>query len=307
MSREREFLPACTLAEDRRLSIDRLYASYEKLVTQGGWGRYLVCWQEISMPDVPLEEKLYVPIYVYTNATPNPDNPNRFIEPIDGVLISTVHGREPAGANTFADDDCTNQLIAAGEDFKIALLPCCNPFGYFWNLRCGTQGWQDKTLSVGECEALLRPCETPASFEAKHLTQFLSKFDLSQAVGIDLHEDPFWEDVGRQYEDSHGTYIYVVRPENRESPLTLTVLNTLRANHVPLLEYGKTRFEEPIINGIVVGGNDGSLDEWLAMKGVTPMITVECLLRTPNDPPLSERVGIYTRVLEEVFDQMKTS
>ena len=81
----------------------------------------------------------------------------------------------------------------------------------------------------------------------------------------------------------------------------------LRENEIPLLETGETRFlklgstkKEEIVKG-VVEAKDGSLDEWLSVQGVEPMITVECFLAAPQQPPLAKRIATYSRVLEEVF------
>ena len=78
---------------------------------------------------------------------------------------------------------------------------------------------------------------------------------------LDLHEDELSTD---------GGYIYSQGSRAQDNPVGAEVIRLLRESGIPIRQSGRTRFDEPIIDGVISRDDrgqpirDGSIDELLA-------------------------------------------
>ena len=250
-------LPEKTLAEDGRLSLKELYQRFNQLL-EAGWPGQEISFQEISVAG----EKVRVPIFAFFSPA------CQMNETLEAVLISGIHGTEPAGPNAITQ--YLETLIEIGSQESLLLMPLCNPYGYYQDERMSPNG-----ESVGDSEhlvprrkilsllCLLFRWKKPACREAGEITAFLMglkrRID-SETKVLDLHEDNFGEDR-RSHADSVGTYLYVNGKEAEKNPLALKTVQMLQNNLHPIITEGKTRFKEKIVNGFVINSRDGSVDQ----------------------------------------------
>jgi len=260
---------------DNRMFIGDLYQKFQDLV-RAGWQKEKIYSQKLEI----LEDiKIDLPIFAYRNS----DKPH-------WVVLAGIHGHEPAGSNALAHYvDC---LIKISQKKSILIVPLCNPWGYVKNRRLGPLG-----KSVGEFHP--RSLK-PQTNEARRLSVFFPKYVEPGTLVLDLHEDPSFEDR-KVHTDSYGTYIFVVGQGASNHPLTIALVKMLKENGQPLIMEGKTRLGEPIVNGVVADVQDGSVDQFLASLGATPVITPEIYLKTPTNPPLSQRIELYRKALDIFF------
>jgi hypothetical protein len=188
-------------------------------------------------------------------------------------ILAGIHGEEPAGPNAVADAlPSLVELAAAG--VPVVLIPMCNPKAYRSNWRypnTAERDWRKGGYSVGDAEYLLPDPETgsqpraaaPPGPETRALTEYVlgAARDYPPRLVIDLHEDELSVD---------GGYLYVQGRRADDDPVGAEVVRLLRSTGMPLRLSGRTRFGEPIVDGVIrrdaQGGpiRDGSIDELLA-------------------------------------------
>lgn len=278
-----------------RLKIQKIYSALNSL-KDSGWH----CETVYSPKEVWKGKEVSFPIMAYTS-------------PKAGKalwLISGIHGEEPAGPCAIAKNIDTIQKL--GAEIPVVLLPLCNPHGYFKNYRYPNQKkWSEhgKNQSVGDSEfwlpELLRPVK-PRSYESacpessaliNYVVNLVKIYP--PAVSIDLHEDNLI-DKG---------YIYCSGQNNNLArQISKYVLNTLRRNHVRIQACGKTRFGEPIFDGVISDAVDGSIDELLSSKKIIvnnrvvpgPSSEVSIVVETPASLPLDFRIGAHSAVIRSL-------
>jgi hypothetical protein len=193
-------------------------------------------------------------------------------------ILSGIHGEEPAGPNAIAANLLSLvQLADAG--VPIVVIPLANPNAYRHNWRYPNTPERDWKkgggYSVGDAEHLLPDLETGTKPRAAKApgpeTAALTRHVLSLAeqypprLVLDLHEDELSREGGYIY--SQGT-----RPD--DNPVGAEIIRLLQGTGIPLRQSGKTRFGEPIVQGVISrddkGGpiRDGSIDELLATTDV---------------------------------------
>jgi hypothetical protein len=192
-------------------------------------------------------------------------------------VISGLHGEEPAGPNAIA------QEIESIADFAIAgvpvvLLPLSNPEAYRRNWRypnTAERDWRKGGYSVGDAESLLPDLETGKQPRAERApgpeTEAYTRYVLELArrypplLVVDLHEDEL---------STGGGYVYSQGVRADDNPVVAEVTRLLRESAIPIRRDGRTRFGEPIVDGVVSrddrGGpiRDGSIDELLSAREV---------------------------------------
>jgi hypothetical protein len=262
---------------DGRPAIAEIHRSCEALVAHG--------WRRVEITAQVTEHGESLPIPAYFNSTS-----------VDRVLIGGIHGREPAGPIALAR--YAGRLRELAESQGIVLLPLLNPWGYSRHVRYGPSG-----QSVSDSDHLLSRSPAPACPEAAAITGFV--LDAVQinpgAAVLDLHEDPVYEAPDYHLEGS-GSYLYVSGDGGLKHPVARRVYRCLEESSLPLIKEGLTRFGERLVDGVIVDTEDGSIDELLAKKrACCPVITAETILRSETEPPLSQRVFTYLRVLDAFF------
>lgn len=236
-------------------------------------------------------------------------------------LLAGIHGEEPAGPNAVAKAlDSVAALAEAG--VPIVLLPLCNPKAYAAGWRYPNtpeRDWRKGGYSVGDAEYLLPDPKAPekprAAAPPGPETAALTNWALDTsaryppALVIDLHEDEL---------SMEGGYLYSQGPAGKDDPVAREMIRLLKGSTIPLRTSGKTRFGEPIVDGIVErdenGGplRDGSIDELLAsdtaLRGARtfpgPGAPTVIVVETPAfaGSRLSERVEAQRRVVERLSD-----
>jgi len=262
---------------DGRPAIAEIYRRCDELLAVG--------WQRAEITTQTTAEGERLPIYAYFNSVR-----------VDYVLIGGIHGREPAGA--IANSRYAGKLGQLGCDRKILLMPLLNPWGYFHHIRYGPNG-----QSVSDSDHCLGRLPAAASPEAGAITAFvLDTMTINpDAAVLDLHEDPVYEAPDYHLE-GWGSYLYISGENCLDHPVAKRVVNCLKNSSLPLIKDGTTRFGERLTDGIIVNTEDGSIDELLyKLRGCCPVITAENILHAENEPPLSERVATYLKVLGAFF------
>ena len=265
------------LAGDGRPPLSEIYSAFEALGLAG--------WREVEITTQPAPSGGVLPVRAYTNA-----------DEVDVVLIGGIHGREPAGTLTLAR--AVPRIAERGRALHLLVMPLLNPWGYLRHERYGPSG-----QSVSDSDHLLGRLPVPACAEAAAITDFLvSGIRIRHGAAVlDLHEDPVYEAPDYRFEGL-GSYLYFAGVGARDHPAARRVRECLVRSRLPLMRNGVTRFGEQLTDGVILDSEDGSIDELLArLLGCSPVITVENLLHAPDQPPLSDRVGVYLDVLDAFF------
>jgi hypothetical protein len=192
-------------------------------------------------------------------------------------ILAGIHGEEPAGPNAIAAH--LESIVAlAGTGVPVVVIPLCNPKAYRSNWRYPNtpeRDWHKGGYSVGDAEYLLPDLETGAQPRAAAapgpetlaLTQFVLQLAASYPpqLVLDLHEDELSTD---------GGYIYSQGSRTADNPVGAEVIRLLQASGIPIRQSGRTRFGEPIVDGVISRDDqgqpirDGSVDELLASTEV---------------------------------------
>ena len=192
-------------------------------------------------------------------------------------ILAGIHGEEPAGPNAIAAH-LASIIELADSGVPVVVIPLCNPKAYRDNWRYPNtpeRDWHKGGYSVGDAEYLLPDLETgaqpraaaPPGPETRALTQFVLQLAASHPplLVLDLHEDELSTD---------GGYIYSQGSRAVDNPVGAEVIRLLRASGIPIRQSGRTRFGEPIVDGVISRDDqgqairDGSIDELLASVDV---------------------------------------
>jgi APA family basic amino acid/polyamine antiporter len=192
-------------------------------------------------------------------------------------VLAGIHGEEPAGPNAIADSlDSLVELAASG--VPVVVIPLCNPTAYRNNWRypnTAERDWRKGGYSVGDAEYLLPDIQTgarpraaaPPGPDTRALTEFVLRLAESYPpqLVLDLHEDELSTD---------GGYIYSQGSDAAGDPVGAEIIRLLQASGIPIRTSGRTRFDEPIVGGVISRDDkglpirDGSIDELLASPEV---------------------------------------
>jgi hypothetical protein len=243
---------------DGRATLAQLSARYETLAKRHGWRQETI----YAYPDAP-----DLAIRAWRTAQPGPAL----------WLIAGIHGEEPAGPNAIAEQlDSLVQL--AGDGVPIVLIPMSNPKAYRSNWRYPNtpeRDWRQGGYSVGDSEYLLPDLEhgtgprAPAAPgpETLALTRFVLRLAKAYPplLVLDLHEDEL---------SNEGGYIYSQGGQPDASGVGAEIIRLLQDSGIPIRMSGRTRFDEPIVDGVISRDEngapirDGSIDELLASATV---------------------------------------
>ncbi|MCX5796812.1 MAG: hypothetical protein NTY77_15060 [Elusimicrobia bacterium] len=279
---------AKTFGGDGRRPIQELYTAMDDLAKNGPW----------TMETVYTDQGL--PIRVLHTKKKGPAL----------WLLAGIHGEEPAPPNAVSYS--TEALAAlAAADIPAVVFPLCNPFGY-------SKGWRypdakERRLghSVGDSDYRLLDKDgkprlaTPASAQSAALTAKVLELarEYPPALSVDLHED----------DSLLAGYIYSQGPKGCDDPVAKAVLGKMAELKYPIKLAGRTDFDEKIVDGVICGVNDGSIDELISAQKVSvdgsvrpgpagrSVIVVET---SSMKMPLPKRVRLHRAIigmLEELF------
>jgi hypothetical protein len=239
---------------DGRAKLEELSRRYESLAAEHGW-------QQETIHAYPAEDDLRI------RAWRTPQRGEAL------WIISGIHGEEPAGPNAIAGSLASIVELAAS-GVPVVLVPLCNPKAYRNNWRypnTAERDWRKGGYSVGDAEYLLpdakngkRPrVASPPGPETRALTEFVLRVAKAYPprLVLDLHEDELSTD---------GGYIYSQGSQVAGNPVGAEIIRVLRESGIPIRQSGRTRFDEPIVDGVISRDaqglpiRDGSIDELLA-------------------------------------------
>jgi hypothetical protein len=250
--------PTGAFTADGRTTLEQLLRRYELLSTAHGWQMETV--------------------YQYPGADAPAIRAWRTAHRGEALwILAGIHGEEPAGPNAIAAR-LPSIIELAESGVPIVVIPLCNPKAYRSNWRypnTSERDWHKGGYSVGDAEYLLadlaagdRPrAAGPPGPETKALTEFVLR--LAEAypprLVLDLHEDELSTD---------GGYIYSQGIRASDNPVGAEVIRLLRESGIPIRQSGRTRFDEPIVDGVISRDDrgqpirDGSIDELLAAEEI---------------------------------------
>jgi predicted deacylase len=282
---------------DGRAPIESLYGASLSLVERG-WAA------EVIAESAPAGTTTPLPIIALTSPGKGP-----------AVWILTgIHGEEPAGPNAVAA--AIEDIARLGAARPVVLLPLMNPQGYARNwryLNVATYSKEVDGQSVGDSSHLLPAAEDPArpraerasSPEASAITAWIlaRQADYPAQASVDLHEDNL----------IHEGYVYSQGAEGARDPLASAAVSVLRAHGVPIKMTGRTRFDEPIADGIIGPVTDSSVDELMSAHEVVvdgrvrpgPAAATVLVLETPAAAlPLEQRVAAQAALLRLIAKEL---
>ena len=236
-------------------------------------------------------------------------------------LLAGVHGEEPAGPNAIAQKLVVlNDL--AWNNIPVVVYPLLNPAGYahdwrYFDARRGsgtTVADPDHVLPVDK-----RGVKTFANEPASRYAEAIigDMLDLCHSypprLVFDLHED---EDLGPEDHPDKNPYIYVHGEHAWHSPISREVCEILKREGAILRHEGKTRFGEEIRDGVVHGGHDRSVDDFLTRAEIIhtdesghrkrvrgPNAELAVVVETRIDAiPLENRVHCHASILENLIN-----
>jgi hypothetical protein len=192
-------------------------------------------------------------------------------------ILAGIHGEEPAGPVAIGAQLASITAVARA-GVPIVLLPLCNPQAYARNWRYPNtpeRDWRKGGYSVGDAEWLLPDlaggtsarAPAPPGPETAALTRRALGMarDYPPRLVLDLHEDEL---------SGAGGYVYSQGTRPHDNPVVPEVIRLLGEAGIPIRRDGRTRFGEPIREGVISrddrGGaiRDGSIDELLAAPEV---------------------------------------
>ena len=216
-------------------------------------------------------------------------------------IIAGIHGEEPAGVNAIVKNIFFLNKLA--RKIPIVLIPLANPKGYRRNWRYPNQkrySPKKPYQSVGDAEPFLVGRKKKNILnQAKLINLFIINSIKSHPpiLCLDFHED----------ESKTGAYIFSHGKLGSYDPIARKIVKILKKKGFKFYNKSKTRFKEPIINGIVESKKDNSIDELLASKQILmnnrkisgPNAKSVIVIET-NTPgiPLKKRVEAHSRILK---------
>ena len=246
--------PVGAFTADGRSTVEQLSRRYESLATEHGWQMETV--------------------YQYPGTDAPAIRAWRTAHRGEALwILAGIHGEEPAGPNAIAER-LPSIIELAVSGVPIVVIPLCNPKAYRSNWRypnTSERDWHKGGYSVGDAEYLLPDLTTgtqpraagPPGPETKALTEFVLHLaeTYPPRLVLDLHEDELSTD---------GGYIYSQGSRATDNPVGAEVIRLLRESGIPIRQSGRTRFDEPIVDGVISRDDrgqpirDGSIDELLA-------------------------------------------
>ena len=170
--------------------------------------------------------------------------------------------------------------------------------------------------SVGDSSHLLPSAENPlqaragapSSPEADAITAYVLRqvADYPPVASIDLHEDNLINEG----------YVYSQGVEGEKDELAVAAVGVLQQTGVPIKLDGATRFDEPIVRGIVGPVTDSSIDELMSASQVVvggsarpgPAARTVLVLETPAAAlPLPRRVAAHAALLRRIATYLMSS
>ncbi len=216
------------------MTLETLYKEYSRLKTVG-WNKDLVFNHG--------EENL--PVHAYTS-------PN-----IGSAIwiISGIHGKEKAGPRALAKE--IKNIAKLAEICPVMIIPLANAIGYKNNWRY-THPSEDGDLdgnSVGD----------PNTIEGQQLSKYLLEISKKYPpmLSIDHHHDIT---LPWSYLYSQGI-LGLNDPVAREIIRIMSAVTKIQMN-------GATRWQEPIINGIVGPVKDGSVDDFVTKPPISAKTSI---------------------------------
>lgn len=289
--------------KDGRLLIQDIYNLYGDFLQKFKWDLQIVYEQQIEHNDGTFSK---LPILCFTS-------------PLKGKalwVLSGVHGEESAGPNAIAQS--LEYIGKLGTEIPMVLFPLCNPLGYTkgWRYPNEYRDWK-KGISVSDSEYLLPKTDTnlpvaraekPAGPEAFAITQQVIKLinEYPPLLSIDHHEDEALE----------YSYIYSQGKLGVNDPVANTIVRIMQEAGTPLQTTGKTRFDEDVLNGIVLSAEDGSIDELLAAEKIVidgklekgPAAKTTIVVETPViNVPLEKRIKAHKAIINNYLDLYRMS
>ncbi len=278
---------------DGRAPIESLYRAWLGLVDRG-WTAELIA------NSAPAGTTVALPIVVLRSPGAGPAV----------WLLAGIHGEEPAGPNAIAET--IDDIARLGAKRPVILLPLLNPQGYARNWRYLNVAVYSESIdgqSVGDSSHLLPSPEDPSrsraaaasSPEADAITAYVLRLqnDYPVHVSIDLHEDNLIDEG----------YVYSQGVEGEKDALAIEAVGVLGENGVPIRMAGKTRFDEPIVGGIVGPVVDSSIDELLSAPRVRvgkeelpgPAARTVLVFETPAAAlPLERRIAAHAALIRRL-------
>ncbi len=291
-------------SDDGRKSLGDLYRSYMRLAEEHGWEMECLYSQTREASGLG---NVSIPVLSFRTQARGPAL----------WVLSGIHGEEPAGPNALAEN--IGVFVDLGKkEVPMVVIPLCNPKGYSLNWRFPNTA--DRTyrsaenphggVSVGESGHLLPvPGDLSTTFQAAPVSSNsdgLTKGVLRLArthppcLVFDHHED----------ELVPGCYIYSQGMSRTSDSLARSVLTAMEGAGIPLNRDDRTRFGEPIVNGIVSCDAQGnciqgdSIDDLLSAPRIFvdgawqtgPGSPYTFVIETPANGPLVERMQAHAAV-----------
>ena len=291
-------LPGVATHDDGRAPIESLYRASLGLVDRG-WTAEVIASSAPPGTEAPL------PIVALRSPKAGPAV----------WILAGIHGEEPAGPNALAA--AIDDIAKLGEHRAVVLLPLLNPHGYARNWRYLNVPVYSESVdgqSVGDSSHVLPSAEdsaqarasAPSSPEAGAITAWIlrQQAEYPAAVSIDLHEDNLI-DAG---------YVYSQGTAGAADELAMAAVAVLRENGVPIQMEGTTRFDEPIVRGIIGPVTDSSIDELMSAREVVaggergpgPGAETVLVLETPAAAlPLARRIAAHVALLRTLATRLR--
>lgn len=271
-----------TYNRDKRISLDKLYDSYEKL-NKKLWDKEVIF--------IEADDKYLLQVLGFRTKKKGKAL----------YLIAGIHGEEPAGVNAIAKNIFFLNNLA--RKIPIVLIPLANPKGYRRNWRYPNQKRYSKKkqyLSVGDAEPfLIIGKKKKISNQARLMNHFIINSIKTHPpiLSLNFHED----------ESKTGAYIFSHGKLGAKDPIARKIVKILKKKGFKFYNKSKTRFNEPITEGIVTEVKDNSIDELLASKQI---LLDKKKIKGPNAKsvivietnslgiPLKKRVNTHSKILK---------
>jgi predicted deacylase len=169
--------------------------------------------------------------------------------------ISGIHGIEKDGPNAMAIEIETIARMA--NICPTIIIPLCNPLGFVngWRYTHPSEDGDLDGLSVGD----------PNTTEGKQLSIYLLKIAqfYPPRVHLDHHHDITLD----------GSYVYSHDKSGLEDLVAKMIITTMKSVTAIQIN-GATRWNEPIINGIVGPVADGSIDDFVTKPPISAKTSI---------------------------------
>ena len=170
---------------------------------------------------------------------------------------------------------CEPRRAARKSGVPIVVIPLCNPQGLPPQLALPEHGGARLAQGWIQCRRCRVPVARPRKRHEAACGGGARPGDASAdavcpaTCEVDTRRDSCWTCTRTSFLDEGG-YIYSQGSETPDNPVGAEIVRLLQAAGIPLRESGRTRFGEPIVNGVISRDDkgmpirDGSIDELLA-------------------------------------------